>query len=82
MTTELQKLALDALDMLGPMTYCELETACLIGPKHRGGFRSSLNWLFERKFVECDECQIRITADGVYEVERVNQTADKRSVKD
>lgn len=70
---------LDALDQLGNMNTCELETACLVGPKHRGGFRSSLNRLFQRKLVDANELQIWITAEGVHEVERVNLEIDRKN---
>lgn len=72
MTTELQKLALDALDQLGPMTQLELETACLVAPKSVGGFRSSLIRLFERELVALCDSHVLITGAGVRAVEDYN----------
>lgn len=73
--TELQKLALDAVDQLGSMTLHELETACLVSASSRGGFRSSLRSLFVRGLFDADECQIHITRRGVHAIEAHNTAA-------
>lgn len=76
--TVLQKFMLDALDQLGAMTEQELATACLIGPKQRGGFRTSLNRLFERKLVDgVDDWQIAITKEGVWAIEAQNLASEQ-----
>lgn len=77
--TELQKLILDALDQLGSMTRHELEVACLISPKGRGGFNTSVNSLFARKLVASDEYQIWVTKEGVFAIEVANMAAERRS---
>lgn len=71
--TRLQKLILDALDQLGPLSEHSLATACLISPKQKGGFRSTLNKLFEARLVHAfDFDQIQITREGVGAVEADN----------
>ncbi len=79
MTTELQKLMLDALDMLGSMSVQELETACLINKKRRGGFHTSLQGLFKRRLVAADAYQVRLLPAGVFEIEALNAAAERRS---
>lgn len=71
--TRLQKLILDALDQLGPMNEHELQTACLIEPKQRGGFRSTLNMLYADALVEMlNIYQMSITTKGVHAIEADN----------
>lgn len=62
---------LDAIDQLGAMTLHELETACLIDPASRGGFRTSLAQLYRRELVQGD-CYVSITPKGVWAVEAEN----------
>lgn len=70
--TEFQKLMLDALDMLGAMTQHELETACFVVKRHRGGFVNSLSGLFRKRLVNGSPDRIHITRDGVYAIEAYN----------
>lgn len=74
--TELQKLILDALDQLGTMTEHELRTACLIGKKQYGGFRTSLNRCFVQKWVRAmGPDHIGISKEGVFAIEAANIAA-------
>jgi len=67
--TKLQRIALDALDDLGSMTRHELETACLVGKKGRGGFDTVLRSLFVNKLVAVGRLSIWITPDGIRAIE-------------
>jgi hypothetical protein len=60
----LQTLMLDALAELGPMTGHQLQTACLIEPRQRGGFQSTLVRMFDRGWVEQDDFNIRLSRAG------------------
>jgi hypothetical protein len=63
--TELQRLAVDALYNLGPMTESELATACLRDTQHhKGGFVNVVRSLFRLKLINGDDCEVWLTEEG------------------
>ena len=74
--TALQKLALDALDQLGSMTMHELEVACLISAKQRGGFQASIAPLFRRRLMLKRSGWVLVSGKGVQAIEDENRKID------
>lgn len=64
--TDVQKLALDALYQLGPMTAHELAVACHCNVQHRrGGFANTIISLFKHGWAQSHGYQIKISRRGI-----------------